>query len=89
MGLDHREFFRLLPAALAGYRHHTTPTSIAVELDDADSRLTIDLGPVGERRIALLRIPTTKVTFSFENCSAEATKAFLARFEGHYRRGGG
>ncbi len=87
MGLTHREFFRLLPAALEGRPFSASESVVGVE--EGSSRITITLEPQGERRIALLRIPFTRVTFDFSGYIEDEINAFMKRFERHYQRGGG
>ncbi|HXH03737.1 MAG TPA: hypothetical protein VNN09_10515 [Candidatus Competibacteraceae bacterium] len=87
MGLTHAEFFRILPLALEGRDYRATADAVTLEGDGR--RLCIRLAPQAERRIALLRLPVTRVEFEFYGYSAQETVAFLERFERHYRRGGG
>jgi len=52
-------------------------------------KLKIDIGPPLERKIALLRIPYSEVSFSFENVTEEQQQAFKKHFDLHFQRGGG
>ncbi len=56
---------------------------------DGDVRLQIDVVRGPERRIALLRLPTLRVTFRFGAGSAAAREALLARLDRAMHRGGG
>jgi hypothetical protein len=87
MGLTHREFFRILPAALEGRPFSVSGSVVGIE--EESSRITITLDPQQERQIALLRIPFTRVTFDFSGYSEDEIDAFMGRFERHYQRGGG
>lgn len=87
MGLTHAEFFRTLPPAMAGLDYRIE--SARVEALQGDKRLLIHLEPESERRIALLRIPTTRVRFRFENHDPNEIDAFMNRFHKHFQRGGG
>ena len=87
MGLTHAEFFRTLPAAMGGQAYQVSGRCISVE--DGDRRLTILLDPEGERRIALLRLPVTRVSFEFSRYTQQDIDAFMKRFERHFQRGGG
>jgi hypothetical protein len=52
-------------------------------------QLEIDLAPGPERRIALLRLPTLRVTYRFTAGGAEQQRALLARLDRAMHRGGG
>ena len=87
MGLTHAEFFRTLPAAMGGQDYVVAGSRVSVE--NGDRRLTISLDPEGERRIALLRLPVTRVTFEFSGYTQQDIDAFMQRFERRFQRGGG
>lgn len=87
MGLTHAEFFRSLPPALDGLAYTTTATT--VQVSDGSKHLLIELGPENERRIALLRLPFTRIRFEFNAYSADEVAAFMRHFERRYQRGGG
>lgn len=88
MGLDHREFFRLLPVAAEGRPFRIEGHTVRIE--DGARAVTISLGT--ERTRALgpsLRMPATIVEFAFEGFGPDEAKAFVERFRLHYQRGGG
>lgn len=87
MGLTHAEFFRSLPAAMGDLAYRIEGSRVVAE--QGDRRLTIELDPQTERRIALLRLPATRVRFTFEHYPEADRAAFLTRFGRHYQRGGG
>ncbi|MEZ5583916.1 MAG: hypothetical protein R3F37_15315 [Candidatus Competibacteraceae bacterium] len=87
MGLTHAEFFRTLTRALAGWRFEIQGST--VQIFEQERRLTIALAPEQERRIALLRLPVTRVTFTFHDYSDAQRNAFLRHFERYFQRGGG
>jgi hypothetical protein len=87
MGLTHAEFFRTLPGVLAGLRFQRQEAT--VEVFDADRHLTIHLAPEGQRRLAALRLPVTRVTFVFRGYAEAERAAFLQHFERRFQRGGG
>jgi hypothetical protein len=87
MGLDHREFFRTLPAALEGSMFRVSGARIEVSAGWCQLRIT--LAPPAERRIGLLRLPVTRVTFEFTGGSEGKIEDFMRRFDRHYQRGGG
>lgn len=88
MGITHAEFLRLLPRALDGGAFSVTGTTITFE-DQGGRALTIELGPEGERRIALMHIPRTPVSLHFQNYDDAALKVFMTHFDRAYQRGGG
>lgn len=88
MAYTHADFFRLLPKALATDAYTVTGSHVVME-GSGGRRLEITLGPEGERRIALLRMPATKVTLTFTGYPATEAEAALAAFDRSYQRGGG
>ena len=87
MGLSHGEFFRSLPAAMGDRRFSVSAPTVTMA--EGARRLEITLAPERERRIGLLRLPVTCVTFDFTGYSEAEVEAFMRRFERHYQRGGG
>jgi hypothetical protein len=87
MGINHRDFFRILPQALETEDYQVTGTEIV--MGDGDKRLEISLGPEKVRTIALMKLPVTMVTLRLVNYGDDDRKATLARFDLYYRRGGG
>ena len=89
MGLDHEEFFRLLPSAVEGRRFTVEGTRVIVE-EAPDRRVIIRLEPESLRRLGpTLVLPVTPVEIAFEGFRAADACAFLERFHRHYQRGGG
>lgn len=86
-GITHADFFRGLPGAVRGGRY--TVEGDTVRIEAGSGRVSIALGPEGERRIASLRLPVTQLEFRFEGLDPSAAEAFLADFSRHYQRGGG
>lgn len=87
MGVTHAEFFRVLPAVLAGFRWCREGDTVHAERNGR--RLTIRVGPERERRIALLAIPVTDVVVEFERWPEAQVDAFMDHYEVRFRRGGG
>ena len=87
LGLDHADFFRILPQVLAGDPVQITATMVVV--DEAQRRLTLRLAPTGKRQIASLCLPVTQVSFEFSGYSEEDISTFMERFARHFQRGGG
>lgn len=87
MGLTHDDFWRLLPKAMGG--HAYTIEGNVVHALVNDGTLDITLGPPEERRIALLALPYSVVSFLFKGVSKEEQLAFKAHFDLYFQRGGG
>ncbi len=87
MGISHAEFFRTLPAALAGRPHQITGNRVLVR--EGERRIVIHLSPQRERAIGALRLPKTDVRFSFTGYPRQAIEDFMAYFNSRFQRGGG
>lgn len=87
MGASYQEFFRLLPLALGTDAFTVDGNHIICTFDG--KRIEIDLGPEGERRIALLAIPSTPVEIRMAGFDDQEYEAFMVNFERAYQRGGG
>ncbi len=87
MGLDHRDFFRLLPRAMGQTVYEIHGTRVAAKI--AEGSLEIEIGPEQVRRIALLALPYCEVSFNFQNVCVADQQAFKAHFDLHFQRGGG
>lgn len=87
MGLTHAEFFRTLPAAVAGrpYTHRHDE----VVIGENDRCIVIKLGKESERIIGLLRLPKTRVDFTFSGYSQQEVDRFMTQFNLRFQRGGG
>lgn len=87
MGLTHADFWRLLPRAMGDHPYTISGNSVRASVDEG--QLDITLGPPEERRIALLRLPYSVVSFSFAGVGEVRQQAFKAHFDLHFQRGGG
>jgi hypothetical protein len=87
MGLTHADFWRLLPRAMGDHPYEVQGARVRATL--GGGTLEIHIGPPDERRIALLRIPFSVVSFRFNNVQEEQRLAFKAHFDLHFQRGGG
>jgi len=85
MGYTHREFFRLLPGAMGDNEYLISDTTVTCQL--GAGKLTISLGPEGERRLVLVVIPRTEITFEFENVEEAEQKEFLRYFDARFMKG--
>lgn len=87
MGITHAEFFRLIAIALGGGEF--VKTADGVSWNDGRRSGRVVLGPEGQRRIALLAVPSTPVTIELEGYDNADAEAFMERFDRAYQRGGG
>ncbi len=87
MAVTHRDFFRILPQALGTKAFRKTGAKVT--LSDGEKRLEIALGAEGERRIANLAVPATRVTLTFSGYSDAGAADALKRFERMFQKGGG
>lgn len=87
MGISHREFFRILPKALGSSDYKGAGNRI--RFGNAARYLEIEVSPEGERRIASVRLPVTRVSLVFHGYGAAEIAEALDRFDVHFRRGGG
>lgn len=93
MGTNHKDFLRLLPRSVPKASVMATGDEVLgaeVVVENAPlGRIEITLSPVGERRIALLALPVTHVSFRFFNVSEEAAHQEYDRMAKYFQRGGG
>lgn len=87
MGLDHRDFFRLLPRAMGSQDYRVDRNEVHVQVGEGS--LLISIGPEQVRRIALLALPYCEVSFTFRDVTEAEQHGFKAHFDLHYQRGGG
>jgi len=87
MGLTHSDFWRLLPRAMGEHQYEADGDVVKARV--ADGTLVITLGPTLERRIALLRLPYSVVSFTFTGVRDIQQQAFKTHFDLHFQRGGG
>ncbi|MDV7340883.1 hypothetical protein RYZ26_14850 [Terasakiella sp. A23] len=93
MGTNHRDLLRLLPksvpeATITSKGDERTGATVVVE-NAPYGRIEIDLSKVGERRIALLCLPVTHVTFRFFGVDEETAHREYERMAKYFQRGGG
>ena len=87
MAVTHADFFRSIPNALAGETCTISDTQMILKSDAGT--WSIHLGPEGERRIALLSVPATLVTLTFEDYSDANRQDAMQRFDRAFQCGGG
>lgn len=87
MGITHREFFRVISRALAGRPHTIGENNVRVA--EGDRILDITISEEGERRIALMTVPVTRVRLAFSGYSESKTAETVVWFDRWFQRGGG
>ncbi|MHA1598556.1 MAG: hypothetical protein ACTSV1_07520 [Alphaproteobacteria bacterium] len=87
MGISHDEFFRNIARALPGIDFQRTNNGVSVE--DSGRRLDIVLDDEGERRIALMRVPITRVRLTFRGYGDADIARILESYDRAFQRGGG
>ena len=89
MSISHRDFQRLLPAAVPGYRLDGNGPQFQICHPDDDRLLTLDLGTERVRSIGALCLPVTDVRFRFSGFDQAGFEVFIERFDLAFQRGGG
>ena len=87
MGLTHDDFWRILPRAMGDVAYESEGNVVRAAL--ANGSLEITIGPPLERRIALMCIPYSVVSFTFTDVEETEQLTFKAHFDLHFQRGGG
>lgn len=88
MGVSHREFFRILPNALAGAPFERD--GLHVVQQQGGRRLEIIVSPEGERRLsAVVALPVTRVELIFNGFSDAERVDFLERYQRAYQKTAG
>lgn len=87
MTITRAEFLRSLPAAVDFVS--CAYVGERVEYREPGRNWRIELERLPDRRIGLLTLARHRVDFFFEGYARDEIDRFMARFELHYRRGGG
>jgi len=87
MGVSHVVFFRSLAQLPEGWVRQTRDDGATLAY--AEGSIEIILGEECERRLGLIRLPYTPVTFRYTGLSDEEREKFQARFNLTFQRGGG
>ncbi len=81
------ELLRLLPAAVGGEHYIDDGESVWHGTNGRGWRITIT--PLPDRALGLVRWQSMRLEFSFDGYDPAEIDSFMARFELHFRRGGG
>ena len=85
MGYTHADFFRLLPRAMGDTPYEINGLVVTCSLPTGS--LIISLGEERERRLVLVVIPCTTITFEYVNVSEEEREKFDKYFELRFMKG--
>ncbi len=85
MGYTHAEFFRLLPNAMGD--HPFEIEGLQVHCTLPSGTLTITLGPEQERRLVLVVIPRTTITFEYDGVTDADRQEFIKYFDLRFMKG--
>lgn len=85
MGYTHADFFRLLPRAMGDTPYEINGLEINCTLPSGSLKIT--LGEELERRLVLVVLPCTEVTFEYENVSDRDREEFTRYFELRFMKG--
>jgi len=85
MGYTHADFFRLLPRALGSTPFEINGREVNCVLPTGT--LKISLGEERERRLVLVTIPCTTITFEYSGVTDQDREAFVKYFELRFMKG--
>ncbi|MBI2801961.1 MAG: hypothetical protein HYX63_17065 [Gammaproteobacteria bacterium] len=88
-GLSHADVVRVLPRIIQASMTRKADTFTLRFPDGCE--LSLRLGPERERRLGLLRIPVTDLTFTFTGAgwATGTPREFMFQFERAFQKGGG
>ena len=85
MGYTHADFFRLLPRAMGNYPYEIDGLQVNCVLPTGTLKIT--LGEEQGRRLVLVVLPRTEITFEYQDVSDEDREAFIEYFELRFMKG--
>ncbi len=86
MGISRREFFNLLPKALAGYAYSVQDNGAVIELSRGIVKILV--GEEEERRLSeYVRIPLLPVEIQFVDATSIEREDFQRKFDFSYMKG--
>lgn len=86
MALTRDDLLRLLPGALDGLPWRAEADRIRI---GGETGVDLLIEPLPPRRFGPVEIPRLRVGFAFRGWDEAAQRAFLARFDRAFQRGGG
>ena len=85
MGYTHADFFRLLPRAMGSNPYEINGLEVNCTLPSGTLKITV--GEERERRLVLVVMPCTNVTFEYNNVSDEDRESFSKYFDLRFMKG--
>lgn len=87
MGISHKELFRGIPAAVPSGKYSIDDSGITIQ--EGDGQVRILYSEEQQRRLGILTLPFTTLSFSFSGLSELEIQHFMHKFDLSFRRGGG
>lgn len=87
MGMDQREFFRVMKRALADRDHRIEGNR--VRIGNGPKRLEIDVSDEPQRRVGGVVLPVIRVRFAFSGYGDGERAETMAWFDRRFQRAGG
>jgi len=87
MTITHKEFMRLLPAAIAHQPYEKTGQTICIS--NNQQQVEIHLSDEQIRKLGWLQLSVVQVTLTFTGYSQADVDTFMQRFHLYFQRGGG
>jgi len=85
MGYTHADIFRLLPNAMGNTPYKIDGHKITGQLETGT--VTITLGPERERKLVLVVIPQTEITFEYIDVGVDDRLKFIEYFDLRFMKG--
>jgi len=85
MGYTHADFFRLLPGAMGSTPYEINGLEVNCHLPSGILKIT--LGEERQRKLVLVVLPCTTITFDYQNVSDEDRESFSKYFELRFMKG--
>ena len=85
MGYTHADFFRLLPRAMGENPYEINGLEVNCKLPSGTLKIT--LGEERERKLVLVVLPCTNVTFEYQDVKDEDREAFVKYFNTRFMKG--
>ena len=89
MGYSEKEFFHTLPTAIGDYQFARDGERVTITHPERDHQLLLNVAPLPDRVLGLIRVPRVDVRFSFSKFTTAERDQFMALFEQSFQRGGG
>lgn len=89
MALTRADLLRLLPGAVGALPWRAEADTIRIGDEGDASGVDLRIEPLPPRRLGPVEVPRLRVSFVFRGWDEAERRAFLARFDRAFQRGGG